>query len=210
MLFLLFQVFCAFIIGGIPTGYWVGKAKGIDVRKVGSGSTGATNVWRSVGKAAGIFVMVVDLLKGYLPVLASQHFSRGLAADLGGINYSLQDIAPVAVALGTIIGHSKSVFLNFSGGKSAATGLGTMLALCPPAGGLTFLSWILVVFGTKIVSLASMAAAVINVVWFMVFHAPNAYTVYAVLGALYVILRHKSNIQRLMSGTEPKITMGKK
>lgn len=207
---LFLQILAAYIIGSIPTGYWVAKARGVDILKVGSGSTGATNVWRSVGKIEGIFVLVVDLLKGLLPVLYSRQISAGLALSVGSIDYSLADIAPVAVALTTIIGHSKSVFLKFGGGKSAATGLGTMLALCPPAGGLTFVSWIAIVFAFKIVSLASIAASILNVVFMAVFQAPRAFVIYSVLGSLYVTIRHKSNIKRMMAGTEPKITAKQK
>lgn len=206
MLSLIFQVLLAYVIGSIPTGYWVGKAKGIDIRKVGSGSTGATNVYRSVGKAAGIFVMVVDLLKGYLPVIGSIYLSKNLTIEMGPIAYSISDLTPVAVALATIIGHSKSIFLQFTGGKSAATGLGTMIALCPPAGGLTFVTWLALVFAFKYVSLASFTSSAINVLYFWLFHAPTAFVIYSALGSLYVIIRHKSNIQRLLNGTEPKIS----
>ncbi|MBX9938996.1 MAG: glycerol-3-phosphate 1-O-acyltransferase PlsY [Candidatus Obscuribacterales bacterium] len=209
MLLLLLQVLAAYLIGSIPTGYWIGKARGIDVRKVGSCSTGATNVYRSVGKLAGIATLIIDLLKGLLPVLYSQKLSHDLALNVGNLAFNLADVAPVLVALTTIIGHSKSIFLGMQGGKSAATGLGTMLALSPPAGGLTFATWLIVVFTSKIVSLASMTAAVANVGYMIFFQAPRAFVIYSVIGCLYVVIRHKANIKRLMNGTEAKITAAK-
>jgi acyl phosphate:glycerol-3-phosphate acyltransferase len=209
MLLLLLQILAAYLIGSIPTGYWIGKARGIDVRKVGSCSTGATNVYRSVGKLAGIATLIIDLLKGLLPVIYSQKISHELALTVGNLAFNLSDIAPVLVALTTIIGHSKSIFLGMQGGKSAATGLGTMLALSPPAGGLTFATWLIVVFTSKIVSLASMTAAVANVGYMIFFQAPRAFVIYSVIGCLYVVIRHKANIKRLMNGTEAKITAAK-
>lgn len=209
MLLLLLQILAAYLIGSIPTGYWIGKARGIDVRKVGSCSTGATNVYRSVGKLAGIATLIIDLLKGLLPVIYSQKISHELTLNVGNLAFNLSDIAPVLVALTTIIGHSKSIFLGMQGGKSAATGLGTMLALSPPAGGLTFATWLIVVFTSKIVSLASMTAAVANVGYMIFFQAPRAFVIYSVIGCLYVVIRHKANIKRLMNGTEAKITAAK-
>ena len=210
MLSLIFQILAAYLIGSIPTGYWIGKARGIDIRKVGSCSTGATNVYRSVGKVEGILTMILDLLKGYLPVLYSQKISAALTLNSGNLAFDLSDVAPVAVALTAIIGHSKSIFLSFGGGKSAATGLGTMLAFSLPAGGLTFLTWISIVFFSRIVSLASMIAAAANVGYMMLFHVPRAFVVYSIIGCLYVTLRHKANIKRLLDGTEPRITGAKK
>ena len=210
MLSLILQILAAYLISSIPTGFWIGKARGIDVRKVGSCSTGATNVYRSVGKVEGILTMILDLLKGYLPVIYSQKISADLTFNTGNLAFDLSDVAPVVVALTAIIGHSKSIFLGFGGGKSAATGLGTMLALSLPAGGLTFLTWITIVFISRIVSLASMTAAAANVGYMILFHVPRAFVVYSIIGCLYVTLRHKANIKRLINGTEPRITGAKK
>lgn len=153
----------AYLLGSIPTGYWIGKAKGIDITKMGSGSTGATNVWRCVGKVEGLMVLVIDLLKGYLPVLYAIHLDQGDQAAQW--TFGMAHLVPVAVATIAIVGHSRSIFLGFKGGKSAATGLGTMLAFNPAVGGLTFATWMVIVLCTKIVSLASISAAVLNVVF---------------------------------------------
>lgn len=203
MLTLALLLFGTYILGSIPTGYWIGKAKGIDITKMGSGSTGATNVWRCVGKAEGVAVMVIDLLKGYLPVIYAQSLDQG--AQAAQWTFGLPHLVPVFTATMAIVGHSKSIFLGFKGGKSAATGLGTMLACNAGAGGLTFASWMAVVLTTKIVSLASISAAVINVVFMWWLGSPPAYVIYAVIGCVYVVARHKSNIQRLLAGTEPKL-----
>lgn len=193
----------AYLLGSIPTGYWIGKAKGIDITKMGSGSTGATNVWRCVGKVEGLMVLVIDLLKGYLPVLYAIHLDQGDQAAQW--TFGMAHLVPVAVATIAIVGHSRSIFLGFKGGKSAATGLGTMLAFNPAVGGLTFATWMVIVLCTKIVSLASISAAVLNVVFMWALHNPPAYVLYALIGCIYVVVRHKSNIQRLMAGTEAKL-----
>ncbi|HNM50106.1 MAG TPA: glycerol-3-phosphate acyltransferase, partial [Candidatus Obscuribacter sp.] len=99
MLSLILQILAAYLIGSIPTGFWIGKARGIDVRKVGSCSTGATNVYRSVGKVEGILTMILDLLKGYLPVIYSQKISADLTFNTGNLAFDLSDVAPVVVAL---------------------------------------------------------------------------------------------------------------
>jgi len=104
-----------------------------------------------------------------------------------------------------MIGHSKSVFLNFGGGKSAATGLGTIIALNPAVGGLLFVIFLLTIKVIKIVSVASMTAGVADVILMALFKAPPTFIGYAAFGGLLVIMRHKSNIQRLMNGTEPRI-----
>lgn len=193
----------AYILGSIPTGYWIGKARGIDITKMGSGSTGATNVWRCVGKVEGLAVMVIDLLKGYLPVLYAIHVDQGVQAAQW--TFGIPHLVPVLVATLAIVGHSKSMFLGFKGGKSAATGLGTMLAFNPTVGGLTFACWMAVVLITKIVSLASISAAFLNVVFMALFNNPLAYIIYAVIGCVYVTVRHTSNIKRLLAGTESKL-----
>lgn len=204
MLAALVTILLAYILGSMPFGYWTAKVlKGIDIRQYGSGSTGATNVWRIVGKAAGVFVFFADLAKGAVPVLVAIQVD-----NVGGfhqLTYVYPRLVPVLVALTALIAHSKSIFLNFSGGKSAATGLGTLFALNPLGGLLTFLTWLLVVQITKIVSISSILAVAMCGVYFWLLHSPPAYVAYCIIGFLYVTFRHKANIKRMIEGTEPRI-----
>lgn len=193
----------AFMAGSIPTGYWVAKAlKGIDIREHGSKSTGATNVLRCVGKGPALFVFLFDIFKGWAPVFAAVYFDGGRQdwAILG-----LTHVCAPLCALSALIGHSKSIFLGFQGGKSAATGLGTVIALNPIVGALLFSTWLLILATTKIVSVASIGAVWMLPVYFFLLKCPGAQVAYGVAALIYVTLRHKANIKRLMEGTEPKL-----
>lgn len=186
--------FAAYLLGSMPTGYWLVKAKtGEDIRTIGSGSTGATNVKRVLGSKAAILVMVVDMLKSLIPLL----LVRAYLPELPWLH--------VAMAVAAIVGHSKSVFLGFTGGKSAATGLGSILGLAPIMG----LALGLVAFTlfklTRTVSIASMTAALLAPIALTLAHKPVAYITYAGMAALYVIYLHRANIQRLLSGTENRL-----
>jgi acyl phosphate:glycerol-3-phosphate acyltransferase len=197
-------ILLAYVAGSIPTGYWMGLTKGIDTRTVGSGSTGATNVLRSVGKKEALVVFMVDIAKGYLPVWWAMTLEPSLWSSLGLPPYTI----PVAVALMPVVGHSRSIFLKFTGGKSAATGLGTCLALNPLAAGIIFATWIVVLATSKIVSLASISASAVAPFVFYFYGSPPTIIGFSVVGSLYVIIRHRSNLKRLMNGSEPRI--GKK
>lgn len=194
-------IMLAYLAGSIPTGYWMGLSKGIDIRTVGSGSTGATNVLRSVGKKEALVVFVVDIAKGYLPVWWAMTLEPSLWSSLGLPPYTI----PVAGAVMAVVGHSRSIFLNFTGGKSAATGLGTCLALNPLAAGIVFAAWIIVLAISKIVSLASLAASVAVPFVFYLCGSPPTIVGFSVAGGLYVLIRHRANLKRLMNGTEPRI-----
>jgi len=202
ILILLLAYFC----GAIPAGYWVVKAlMQVDLTKVGSGSTGTTNVLRTAGKGAAAFVFFVDVAKGYVPVLvAILALGNGFVPEIA---YSpLGPWLPFAAALLAIIGHSKSIFLNWRGGKSAATGLGTMMAMNAPAALCTFAIFVSILWFSRYVSLASMVAVSCSAILMYLFN-PTAipYIAFCLLGAVYVIVRHKANITRLMEGTESKI-----
>lgn len=196
----------AYLCGAIPTGYWVVKAtKRIDLRQIGSGSTGTTNVLRTAGKSAAALVFFVDVAKGYLPVfLTIVALERGWVPELA--QTPVAPWLPFVAALLALVGHSKSIFLNWQGGKSAATGLGTMMAMNLPAALCTFAIFVAVVYFSRFVSLGSMIAVGCSPVLMYLF-APHAipYITFCACGAVYVVLRHKANIKRLMEGTEPKI-----
>ena len=197
VVYLILIFIAAYLIGSIPTGYIVvKKLAGTDIRQTGSGSTGATNVKRVLGTKWFFAVLLIDVLKGIIPVyIAHKYF-----------NYiSCEGLSPVLAALGTIIGHSKSIFLKFTGGKSVATGVGTMLALCWPVGLILGAIWGSITYTTKYVSLGSIIAVSLAPLLMTAFNYNCYYVTFAVICAVYVIVRHKDNIKRLLNGTENKV-----
>lgn len=183
-----------YLIGSIPTAYIVVKQlTGQDIRQIGSGNVGATNVKRAAGTKPFIFVLIVDLLKGTIPVL----ISKALFPHL----YLLH----VIVAFMTVIGHSKSIFLGFAGGKSAATGLGGMVGLAPLPALLLGLIAFTITKLSRIVSLGSITASVLAPFVLYLFKYPLEYVIYAAVAGAYVIFLHRANIQRLLKGTENRI-----
>jgi glycerol-3-phosphate acyltransferase PlsY len=198
----------AYLFGSIPTGYWAGLLlKGIDIREHGSKSTGATNVLRTLGKGPAIVVLLIDILKGAAAVVFARWF-YGLPSAALPNAVTLTDWMPWMItlaALMAILGHSRSIWIRFTGGKSAATGLGVLLAMCWPVGLGILLVFGLVLAVSRIVSLGSMAAAVAAVVLMWAFGQPLAFQLTALLGGLFVIWRHQANIQRLIAGTEPRL-----
>ena len=187
----------AYLIGSIPTGYLIVKAKtGQDIRTVGSGSTGATNVKRVLGKKYFFIVMLLDALKGALPVVLANLFAT-VGLDIG--------IAPVIAAVAVIIGHSKSVFLQFKGGKSVASGVGTIFALDPLVGLIIALIWGVITYTSNYVSVGSIIALLISPFLMYFFFAPIAYVVYCAIGAVYIVYLHRENIKRLIQGNENKV-----
>lgn len=193
----------AYLLGSIPTGYIVGRyTQGIDIREHGSGSTGATNVLRTVGKTSAIFVLAVDLLKGSL---ATALVNLVYAYAPGVLPETWHFWLITATALSAIIGHSKSIWLNFTGGKSVATTLGVLFVMNPVVALGTLASFGLVLGISRIVSLGSICGAIAVNVLMLVLHQPLPYSIFAAVAGLYVILRHKTNIQRIVAGVEPKI-----
>jgi acyl phosphate:glycerol-3-phosphate acyltransferase len=201
----------AYLLGSLPTGYLLGRSlKGIDIRDHGSGSTGATNVLRVVGKGAGATVLAVDMLKGAAAIIltrfAYQPNSPLLTWAPANINPT-QWFAWMAVfaGLAVVLGHSRSIWLKFSGGKSVATGLGLLLALNWQVGLLAFAIFGVVFALSRIVSLSSIVSAFSVFVLMILLHQPTAYVLLGLVGGSYVVLRHRTNIQRLIAGTEPRL-----
>lgn len=187
----------AYIVGSIPTGYLIVKAKtGDDIRKIGSGSTGATNVKRVLGKKWFFAVMILDAIKGAVPVVLAKIFAT-VGVSLG--------LAPVLAAIAVIIGHSKSIFLQFKGGKSVASGVGTILALNWIVGIIIALIWGTITYLTKYVSVGSIIALLISPIIMYLLHAPIAYIAYCAIGAIYIVYLHRENIVRLVQGNENKV-----
>ncbi|MEM8542630.1 MAG: glycerol-3-phosphate 1-O-acyltransferase PlsY [Cyanobacteria bacterium P01_H01_bin.119] len=197
----------AYLLGSIPTGYILAKAlKGIDIREHGSGGTGATNVLRTVGRRAAFAVLAVDMCKGAAAILLTRWVFEAIADPaLAGGDIALRPWLMTLAGLFALVGHSKSIWIGFKGGKSAASGLGILLALVWPVGlgSLAVFTTVLIVF--RIVSLSSMMAAVSAVLLMLFAQPPLPYILLAIAGGLYVIVRHQSNIQRIFAGTEPRL-----
>lgn len=194
---ILIVILAAYLIGSIPTGYIVVKLfTGKDIRTIGSGSTGATNVKRVMGKKWFFTVMILDAIKGALPVVLAEIFTSSFA----GIG-----LLPVLAAVAVIIGHSKSIFLKFTGGKSVASGVGTILALNWQVGLIIAAVWAVITYFSKYVSLGSITALFISPFLMWYFKEPAAYICYCALGAIYIIYLHRENIGRLIRGEENKV-----
>lgn len=197
-------VIVAYLLGSIPTGYLAGRYfKGIDIREYGSGSTGATNVLRSVGKEAAIAVLTIDLLKGAIAILLVKLFY--LYAPVEILPPGWQSWLITGSALAALIGHSKSIWLQFTGGKSVATALGVLLVMNPLVALGTLAAFGVMLAISRIVSLSSITGAIAVNLMMILLHQPTPYLVFAAIAGVYVIIRHTSNIQRLIAGTEPKI-----
>lgn len=187
----------AYLIGSIPTGYIIVKLfTGQDIRTVGSGSTGATNVKRVMGKKWFFTVMILDAIKGALPVVLTYLFATAFA-NIG--------LLPVLAAVFAIIGHSKSIFLKFTGGKSVASGVGTLLALNWQAGLIIAVVWAIITWFSRYVSLGSIIALALAPVIMWLLDSPLAYVIYSLIAAIYVIYLHRENIKRLIAGNENKV-----
>jgi len=189
----------AYLLGSIPTGFLVAKAKGIDIRSVGSGNIGATNAMRVLGKPTGIFVLLMDAAKGFAAVwLASLMLKDNSIADLQTLR--------VVAGIGAVLGHNYTCWLKFKGGKGIATTAGVYLALAPWALLVALVVFILAILLTKYVSVGSIAGAIALPVTVWVMTPQNYFLgiVTTALGAL-AIYKHKSNIQRLIAGTENRL-----
>ena len=185
-----------YVFGSIPCGLWLVQAfHGIDIRNYGSGNIGTTNVFRTVGPKTAAAVLAGDMLKGILALYIMSKFTA--------------DPSVIAVtALGALLGHNYSLFLGFKGGKGVATGLGLFLYMLPWGAAAGFGVWTVIVLITRYVSLGSVIAALVAAAagWYL--NYPHPYAVFGTLACLFVIVRHKDNIRRLLNGTESKIRPG--
>ena len=196
----------AYLLGAIPFGLLIARANGVDIRAVGSGNIGATNVFRAMGKGWGILAFSCDALKGFISASVFPLLAKTLRAFDGGA------VLPLVCACLAIAGHNWPVYLRFKGGKGVATSAGALIGLAPMAAGAGLLTWALVFVATRYVSVASIAAAITaaGAAWF--FYAQTGILLPVVLTALcgLVIGRHKSNIQRLIHGSENRFEFKKK
>jgi glycerol-3-phosphate acyltransferase PlsY len=195
-------VVAAYFLGSIPTGYLVARAKGIDIRTTGSGNIGATNAMRVLGKPAGIFVLLMDALKGYAAVA----WLCPSVMKLFNLPVADAETLRIVAGIAAVLGHNFTCWLKFKGGKGIATSGGAYLALAPLAVGVAVAAFVLAVLLTRYVSIGSIASAIAlpAAVWCL--QTDNLFLgiVTTVLGAM-AIYKHKSNIKRLMAGTESRL-----
>jgi acyl phosphate:glycerol-3-phosphate acyltransferase len=196
----------SYLLGSIPFGYLTGRLGGIDIRQAGSGNVGATNVVRVLGKRYGYPVFALDFLKGFGAVKISMLIAPGRPPE-----WNSPEILGILAALSSVLGHLYPPWLKFKGGKGVATSAGALLALTPVATLIGVAIWIIVFWLTRYVSLASITAAVVLPVVILVVSSQNQNKgrplVYSsVCVAAVVIWRHRSNLSRLMRGTEPRFT----
>ncbi|MBN2831329.1 MAG: glycerol-3-phosphate 1-O-acyltransferase PlsY [Candidatus Omnitrophica bacterium] len=210
MLLILFVIAISYLVGSIPTAYiFVRVLKGLDIRKFGSGNVGATNALRLLGRGWGITILLLDIIKGFLPVVV-------LGSILAPRTSLLQEQNLfIIIGLSAICGHNWTVFLNFKGGKGVATTLGVLLGLAfkiPGLNlvlGLTILVWFISFFAVRIISLSSILAAASFPIFTIIFRQSLLIALIGVLLSVSIILRHKSNLKRLIRGEEPKFRFNK-
>lgn len=188
----------AYILGSIPNALWIGKVfRGIDVREHGSKNTGSTNAARVLGAKLGILTLILDISKGAIPTLIAT-----MLLD--------SSISVILVGICAILGHSFSIFMKFKGGKAVATTVGVFIVLVPGAILLAAVIFFLVFGITRYVSLSSMIGAISLPIWIILFYKNILLTIFGIIIAILIIVRHKSNIQRLLNGTESKFSINKK
>lgn len=180
----------SYLLGSIPVGFIVGKARGRDIRQYGSGNIGTTNAFRVLGRRAGAMVLAGDVLKGIAAVLLGNYVGGSTVGLLAG--------------LAAMAGHNWSVFLRFNGGRGVATAAGVVLALAPLVMVWALVIWGLTVLLSRYVSLGSILAAGSVPLLMWVFDKPWSYILFGVVAAFFIIYRHRPNLRRLLEGTEYK------
>ncbi|MFY9402065.1 MAG: glycerol-3-phosphate 1-O-acyltransferase PlsY [Candidatus Omnitrophota bacterium] len=207
MLLIILLIIVSYIIGSIPTAYlFVRIIKGIDIRKTGSGNVGATNALRILGKGWGFSVLFLDILKGFLPVF----FLGTLISDR--ISFIQEHNLLIIIGFCAICGHNWTLFLKFKGGKGVATTLGVLLALSFKIQGLKIalalivLIWVVSFIFFRIISLSSILAALTFPLFILILKLPLSIIIISFLLSVFIILRHKSNLKRLIKGEEPRLS----
>jgi glycerol-3-phosphate acyltransferase PlsY len=187
-------ILSSYLIGSIPFGYLVGKyLKGIDIRKYGSGNIGVANAFRVMGKKYALLVLIGDCIKGYLAVMLSKLFFAEMIWFF------------LLVGISAIIGHNWSVFLKFKGGKGIATTYGVVLAFYPLIAIISAIIWALIVIATKFAALGSIVSIFVMAALSFLFQTPFEFKIFVIIILLFAIIRHGSNINRLINKKENKI-----
>jgi glycerol-3-phosphate acyltransferase PlsY len=188
----LLAVLAAYLVGSIPFAQLLSKRRGVDLRRVGSGNVGASNVLRTLGVKRAVVAMMLDAVKGTIAVLVAQRVTGGVAA-------------PVIAGLASMIGHVYPVWLRFRGGKGVATAAGAFAILTPVAAAVALGVFLLTVAITRFISVGSMAAALTLAGWAIASDAPTVVGIGATVGAALVLVGHRANVLRLVAGTERRI-----
>jgi glycerol-3-phosphate acyltransferase PlsY len=191
----------AYLLGSIPTGFLVARVKGIDIRAVGSGNIGATNVFRILGKPAGILVLVADGLKGF----AACSWLADFAVQPFAVAPDKIECLKIVAGICAVLGHNYTCWLKFKGGKGIATSAGVYFALAPLAAGVALGTWIVVFALSRYVSVASIAAAAALPVAVWLTNDSLFLGIVTTALGLLAIFKHKGNIQRLLNGTERRL-----
>jgi len=196
MALIFFILSICYLLGSFPSGFLYAKnLKGIDLRQVGSGSTGATNVLRNIGKWPALIVFTIDVLKGFIAVKIAYFFlSENIFQVLGGLS--------------AIVGHIWPIWLKGRGGKAVATGLGMFIAISWKVGLASFGTFLIVICLTKIVSISSITAALLLPIYMLIYVGTfnHPFTIFSFIVAIIVIWKHRSNISRILKGEESKIS----
>lgn len=199
-------IIISYLIGGIPFGYLIAVAKGIDIRTQGSGNIGATNVGRVLGKKYGLIIFILDMLKGFAVVF----FVPAAVSSAVNIPTTAGNLLVILCGFCAVMGHAFPVYLKFKGGKAVATSFGVFVWLAPMSIAIAFGVWLITVIVTRYVSLGSMIGSMALVGFIVVVvdspFSDNVYlTAMSVAVAILIIARHTSNIQRIIAGTEKKV-----
>ncbi len=203
----------AYLLGSLPFGFIIARCRGVDIRTVGSGNIGATNVFRMVSKPLGILTFALDFAKGACGVLLIPGLACALVEFMGGEAVVVGKGLKVFCGFLTVVGHNWTCFLGFKGGKGIATSAGLLLGLSPAGVGIAFSAWLLVFALSRYVSVASIAAAVALgcVVWLLPREEAGAwFPAVLTLLAVLAIFKHRANIARLRAGTESRFTFKKR
>lgn len=198
---LLIILFLSYLLGSIPTAYWMGKViRGIDIRQYGSGNVGATNAFRVLGRGIGLIVLALDILKGFLAVKLA-------------LLWGLPEWAGVLTGIFAIAGHNWTVFLSFKGGKGVASSAGVFMALVPRAFLVAFIVFLILVSITRYVSVGSICASIVLPMVTSIEYLSNIgdkphllILIVSWLAGIFVIIRHRSNIERIRKGTENRLS----
>ena len=206
ILSIILLVIISYILGSIPNALWIGKVfRGIDIREHGSKNTGSTNAARVLGGKLGILTLILDVSKGAIPLILAMFLEKDLLKNSINSNTIL-----ILIGIWSIIGHSFSIFLNFKGGKAVATTLGVFIVLVPKSILVAAIVFFIVFAIFRYVSLSSILSSVTLPIAIFLLEKNMAYTLFAILISILIILKHKDNIKRLLNGTETKFKIKNK